>query len=155
MAGLALASFDDLTARMGEGVDSTRARVALTDASNLIHAETNNVWISDGVLVADIPGIVLTICCKIAERVLSNPNGLTGETMGPFAEQYANSSNDVYLTRNERRLLQRAATGGGSSIGSITLESPYPMRPALTDVYTVFDNPDTEYFPMGPFPSSA
>ncbi len=149
----ALALGSDLTARMGDGLDSARAQAAIEDASNLIHEATANVWIDDdGALVDTIPGIAVTICCSVARRILTNPDGFTSESVGPFAQAMSNASSDVYLTKAEQRILRRAA---GIGFGSITLESPFPLRQSTSDVYVDWVDGDSEQFPMGPFPSSA
>lgn len=144
---VALASLDDLEARMGD-VDAVRALTALEDASLLIHTETSSVWLEDGVLVADIPRVVVTVCCKVAQRVMSNTQGIETTSLGTFTESYSNATNDVFLTRSERRVIKRAA--GLSGIGSITLESPY--RTPIEDIYmTVAGGGDP--LPMGPWPT--
>jgi hypothetical protein len=121
--GVALVQFTELAARM-EISDTARALAAIDDASVLIHAEVNNVWIESGELIDDVPLIARTVCFKVVERVLDNPDGLTSEAVGPFSQSRATASNDVYLTSNERRLVRRAA-GLQSGIGSIELETPY------------------------------
>jgi hypothetical protein len=147
----ALATVPDLEARMGAVSDAARARAVLQDASNLIHAETNNAWVSDGALIDDVPGIALTVCCAVARRVIENPSGVTSEALGPFSQSIASSSNDVYLTKAEKRTLRRAA---GLGAGVLELESPYPLRQSTTDVYVPWVDADSEQFPMGPFPIS-
>lgn len=133
MADLTLAQLDDLEARMGHVGDVARASAALDDASAVIHAETDDAWVGDdGELVESIPSIVVTVCCKVASRVLENPEGLTSETLGPFSAGRANPSPDAYLTKNERRLILRAA-GKSGGIGSIELESPFTS--ALSTLY--------------------
>lgn len=121
MAGTALAATSDIELRMGS-VDASRAQAAIDDASALIHAETRGVWVDGGELVDDVPAVALTICCKIVQRVLTNPDEVTSETLGPFSQTRSGASADVYLTRSERRVLRRAA---GINVGSVTLESPY------------------------------
>lgn len=123
MASLALAELGDLEARMGPQSDVPRAQAAIDDASSAIHAETNNAWIADGELVANIPGVAKAVCCSVARRVLSNPQGLTSQTLGPATEQMANASADVYLTKNEKRLLRR---GLGGTSGTIQIDARIP-----------------------------
>jgi hypothetical protein len=148
----ALASLDDLEARMGTVADEARALAAIDDASNLIHTVTNSAWLDDGALIESVPSIAVTICCSVARRVLENPAGITSETLGPFSQSVSNSTADVYLTTSEQRLLRRAT--GGSAVGSVTLESPYPLRGADSDVYVPWVDETSEAFPMGPFPAS-
>jgi hypothetical protein len=147
----ALAELDDLEARMGSLADTPRAQAAIDDASNWIHEATNSVWIADdGTLVATIPSVALTICCAVARRILTNPDGITSESLGPFSQGQSYASSDVYLTKAETRILRRAA---GVGIGSITLESPYPLRAATSEIYVPWVDQDSEQFPMGPFPT--
>jgi len=149
----ALATYEDITARMAAS-DRTRALAAIADASALIHAETGNAWVGDdGALVADVPAIAKTVCCKVVQRIITNPEGTTSESLGPFTESYGSASNDAYLTASERRILSKAVSG--SAIGSVTLESPYTYRrPSSSDIYVPWIDEDSEAFPMGPFPSS-
>ena len=147
----ALAELDDLEARMGTVSDPPRAQAAIDDASNWIHEATNNAWIADdGTLVDTIPSVALTVCCAVARRILTNPDGITSESLGPFSQGQSNASSDVYLTKAETRILRRAA---GVGIGSITLESPYPLRVSNSDIYVPWVDSESEQFPMGPFPT--
>lgn len=147
----ALAEFDDLEARMGTLSDAPRAQAAIDDASNWIHEATNGVWIDDsGELVASIPSIAVTVCCSVARRILTNPDGITSESLGPFSQGQTNASSDVYLTKAETRILRRAA---GIGVGAITLESPYPLRAATSEIYVPWVDQTSEQFPMGPFPT--
>lgn len=149
MADLALAQIDDLVARMGH-VSAERARAALEDVSNVIHQFTGNVWVDSetGGLVDDIPPVVRTICCAAARRVLENPQGVVSESLGEYSVTVGGSSNDVYLSRSEMRLLRRAA--GGSGISTVELETPYQR---VGDVFVPVAG-SSEGFPMGPFPSA-
>lgn len=150
MASLALASIPDLEARMGQNVDTARAQAAIDDASSLIHLATNNVWIVDGALVAGIPGVALTVCCAAARRILDNPDLVTAEQIGHANFTYADSSNEAFLKKAELTAVRKAA--GISLIGTITLESPYPTRYELTDLYVSVEGTD-EMLPFGPFPT--
>lgn len=147
----ALAELSDLEARMGTVVDASRAQAAIDDASNWIHEATNSVWLDDaGELVDTIPSVALTVCCAVARRILTNPDGITSESLGPFSQGQSYASSDVYLTKAETRILRRAA---GVGIGAITLESPYPLRAATSEIYVPWVDSTSEQFPMGPFPT--
>jgi hypothetical protein len=151
MASPALATTDDLEARGVDTSDAARAQAALDDASNWIHEATNSVWIADdGSLVDTIPSVALTICCAVARRILTNPDGITSESLGPFSQGQSHASSDVYLTKAETRILRRAA---GVGVGAITLESPYPLRVSNSDIYVPWVDQESEQFPMGPFPT--
>lgn len=116
----AFATMEDLEARMGVVLDEARARAALEDASNLIRAEAHPVtWVDDdtGDLSDDVPGVVKTICIRVARRSLENPQALSSmaEALGSY--QLTTSFTEAYLTNAERRDIRRAA--GKGALGSI------------------------------------
>lgn len=113
----AFATVDDLGLRLpaGVSVDEDRAEAALTDASALIHAESNEVWVEGDALVDDVPPVALTVCCKAAVRALVNPAGAAQESVGPFSHTYG----DVYLTQRERDMIRQAA-GGTSGLWTLS-----------------------------------
>lgn len=118
MALPAFASIEDLEARMGPMSDPARAQAALDDASALIRAEAGETWVDDdGTLAADVPGVLLTICCKAARRSLANPDGVTSESIEDYSVSFGNTSPDVYLTKAERAMVRRAA--GRNSVGTL------------------------------------
>lgn len=140
---MALPSFadtDDLAARLpaGTSVDDERAEAALTDASALIHAESNEAWVEDGAIVSTVPPIALTICCKAAIRALVNPSGVTQQATGPFSTSFG----DVYLTNRERDMIRQAA--GGTS-GLWTLAT---TRLDTTDAGDFMEHEGTVYLPV-------
>jgi phage gp36-like protein len=111
------ATTDDLDVRLPPGVvvDDERKEAALADASALIHALTNEAWVEDGALVATVPDVALTVCCKAAVRALVNPSGATQESTGPFSYTYG----DVYLTSTERDLIRGAVSGGTGGVWTL------------------------------------
>lgn len=123
-----LASPSDLAARMGDVGDLEQAVAALEDASSLIHLVSGRVWIDDeGALVDTVPGVVKTICCAVARRVLTNPEGLSAESVVNYSATYTNASTDVYLTKSEVKRLRQAAGLGGVTVISSTrgrMETP-------------------------------
>lgn len=110
------ADTDDLAARLPAGVvvDDTRAEAALDDASALIHMESNEAWVEDGALIADVPAIAKMVCCKAAIRALVNPSQMQQQATGPFSSSFG----DVYLTTRERDMLRQAA-GGTSGLWTL------------------------------------
>ena len=151
MAQPALASIINLTARMGDVGVMERAQAALDDASALIRAEADpEDWIDDSGALEDVPAIVVTVCCKVAQRILANPDGLTSEGIGSYNQSFSNPSSDAYLTKSERPLIRRAA--GSSPVGSVELQTPY-RRINTEDIYMSVR--DGEELPMGPWPSSS
>ena len=87
---------------------------------------------------------------KVAQRVLTNPDGVTNETIGSFSQSFTSSSSDAYLTKAERRLVRKAA--GSSLIGSVELESPY-RRYSADDLYVSVAGGGDDLL-MGPWPES-
>ena len=143
-----LATLSDLRARMGTLADETRAWALLNDASALIRAEANYTWIDADGVAEEVPALIVMVCCKVVERVMSNPEGLSGEAIGGYSAQFSNASSDIYLTKQERRLVRKAA--GTTPIGTIELETPYKKYDAA-DIYMTVDNGGEE-LPMGPWP---
>lgn len=117
------ATTDDLDVRLPPGVvvAEERKEAALADASALIHAESHEAWVEDGALIATVPDVALTICCKAAVRALVNPAGATQESTGPFSTTHG----DVYLTGKERDLIRAASggTGGLWTLGTTRLDT--------------------------------
>lgn len=143
-----LATIPELSARTGEISDLSRALALLADASALIRAEANYTWIDADGDLEEVPALIVMVCCKVVERVLSNPEGLSGEAIGGYSAQFSNASSDVYLTKQERRLVRKAA--GTTPIGTIELESPY-KKYDTADIYMGVDNGGDD-LPMGPWP---
>jgi hypothetical protein len=134
MESLALAAGSDLEARGVEDWDSPRALAAIDDVSALIHSETNNAWVDaeTGALVADVPHLAKTICCRAVSRSLSNPEALQAEGIGSYSATYANASSDVYLTKSEKNALRKEA-GISSGLGVVRLAAPYSTVPPYPD----------------------
>jgi hypothetical protein len=143
-----LATIAELSARTGEISDLSRALALLADASALIRAEANYTWIDADGEPETVPALIVMVCCKVVERVLSNPDGLSGEAIGGYSAQFSNASTDVYLTKQERRLVRKAA--GTTPIGTIELQTPY-RKYDVEDIYMTVDNGGEE-LPMGPWP---
>jgi hypothetical protein len=124
----ALASVADLQARMGPLDDVARAQALLDDASALMRSEVDPVtWLDDeGDLDPDRPAVLVGICCNVVQRSLTNPAGVSAESLADFQASYANASPDLYLTRSERRTIRKAA-GLSGVLGSVQLESPHPL----------------------------
>ena len=151
MAEPALAQLTDLTARMGDVGGTERALAALADASAIIRAEAGTEdWIDTEGALETVPAIIVTICCKVAQRILTNPDGVTAEGLGSFNQSFTNASSDAYLTKAERRLVRKAA--GANPIGSVELESPY-RRYSVDDLYVRVDGGGDDLL-MGPWPEA-
>lgn len=157
MASPALASISDLTARGADVSDSARVQAALSDASAFIRdVASPEDWLDDDGNLEAVPDIIVAICCRAVQRSLDNPLGVTQQSEGigsyNVAQTFGNASPDVYLTKAERNAVRRAA-GLSSSLGAVTIESPY-APPAESDIYLdVVGGGDP--IPMGPWPNSS
>lgn len=120
-----LVSLDEFALRLGgiSAADEDRAEAVLADASALIRAEAGADWVDEEEELVDVPAVIVAVCVAVAVRAFRNPEGVRSETIGGYAVTYADASTAVYLTAGERREIRRAA--GRSTIGAITLESPY------------------------------
>lgn len=158
MASPALASISDLTARGADVSDSARVQAALSDASAFIRdVASPEDWLDDDGNLETVPDIIVAICCRSVQRSLDNPLGVTQQSEGigsyNVAQTFGNASPDVYLTKAERNAVRRAA-GLSSSLGAVTIESPYAPRNDDADIYLdVAGGGDP--IPMGPWPNSS
>lgn len=135
MAGTALAEISDLSARGVDTTDAPRVQAAIDDASNSIHVATDDAWVDSttGELVASVPGIATTICCRVAMRILDNPRGVTdrSESLGSWSrrESFADDGAQTFLNRGEVDELRAAAgfTGGLATVVTTRgdLETPW------------------------------
>jgi hypothetical protein len=156
-----LADLEELSARLGltlesGSADALRAQAALDDASALIRAEAG-AGFTDWDIVPDsgdsgpnpIPDIITAIALAAAYRAYQNPQGATSAQVGDVSVSYGGTAGggSVYLTRDERNAIRRAA--GRSSTGSLALTSDYllPRDPLLADV-----NIGGDQIPLGPAP---
>ena len=149
---LPLASLAALEARLGvtlAGADLDRATAALDDASALIRAEASTDWVDDEGALADVPAIVEAVALAVAYRAFRNPDGVTQTSLGDASVAYDRGTAQaaVYLTRDERRAIRRAA--GTTAVGAIELASPWSM-PANDYAVAVAGGGDP--IPIGPFP---
>lgn len=117
----ALASLDELTARVGTIDDPARAQAALEDASSTIRAFTRRTWTDSTGNALALPSgsdawqadVLVKVCCSVARRVLENPDGVQAESLGSYSVTNSNASADVYLTRGEQRDLESVIGKGG------------------------------------------
>lgn len=119
----AFASLDDFGVRLPGGLadaDVPRAQAALDDASTEIRSEAGQAWESapeDPSWAADA---LMRICCAVARRSFTNPDGVTQSSLGSYSESVSNASPDVYLTAAEKRTIARIA---GRTTGLWTLST--------------------------------
>ena len=147
-----LATVTDLGLRLGvtlSGTDHDRAVAALDDASALIRADAGVAWVDNEDALADVPAIVQAVALAVAYRAFRNPDGLAQTSLGDASVSYDRGTAQaaVYLTRDERRAVRRAA--GTTAMGAIELASPWAM-PASDYPVAVAGGGDP--IPIGPFP---
>lgn len=114
----AFATVSELAARMPGGLpddETPRADAALSDASALIRAEAGTDWVDDAGALSGVPDVVVMVAIAVARRALSNPDGLTSESIQDYSRAFASNSAsaDVYLTKGERRVVRQAAGRSG------------------------------------------
>lgn len=105
---LPLASRVQFAARLPSGVaaaDEARADAVLEDASALVRAEAGKTWVTGDALDTDLPDVIVSIVIACAKRAFVNPEDL--ESVG--VDGHTARFRDVYLTKNERRLVRQAA----------------------------------------------
>lgn len=122
----AFASIDDLRDR---GVtiatdvtstvdDETRAQAMLDDVSALIRSVAGKTWVTDDALDADLPAIVVTVCCAAARRAYENPKNIRSSNIDGYSDVIAGDVvGGVELTEDERKLVRDAASIGGTLAG--------------------------------------
>lgn len=123
---MALITVEQLTARPGfDGVDEDQAAAVLDDVSALVAAVADlaTPWTA-----ATVPAEVVPVIVSMARRGLFNPRGLTGEQMGDYGWQSQGvGAMGIYATREERRIIRRAAGTLGAT--NATLDSDMPLPP--------------------------
>lgn len=120
--------------------DLARALAALEDASAWIRAEATSVagedWLDEDGALEAVPGVIVSVCCSVARRILDNPDGLLQESVAGYSYSRTNATVDVYLTRQEQKIIRRCLGYGGWSV--VTLEGPY--TPPWTGSYGGYDD---------------
>lgn len=115
----AFASIDDLIDRgvvIADEDAETRAQAALDDVSTLIRTIAAKTWVTDDALDADLPDIVVTVCCAAARRAYENPQNLRSEIYPNYTDVLAGDApGGVALTADEERLIRGAGADGSFS----------------------------------------
>lgn len=123
----------DVATRLGRALtaDETAKVTALIASATALIATTarqSDEWAST---LSPVPEILKSVTVEVVHRVLTNPTGASSltEQLGSYqhGENYRSDMTGLSLTRDERRLVRRAA---GWSARTVTLESPY-SGPAL------------------------
>lgn len=136
-----LVPVSDLEKRLGVDVgslvdaDLVRAQTALEDVSALVREEAGKTWVDVDDVTITAPDGVLVVARTAALRQYRNPDGYVSENIGQGAYTWSTSqdgANGAYLTADEKRIVKRAANGGGSSV--YTLRTPPATYDPVSDV---------------------
>lgn len=128
--GEALVDQQDVEVRLGRTLTATEAELVVTriaDVSEEVWSLVGEDAFHDAEQTLTVPGVVRAAVCDAVMRILENPRGLTGETIGDYNWQAAGargSTGLLYLTAAERRTVRRAA--GLPPVGTVTLQGDLP-----------------------------
>lgn len=135
-----LASSDELETWMGVAVSNPdRAEAILAAASTLVRVETGRTWVDeDGATEDDVTTLqmeqVKTVVILVAERVWSNPRGITQQSTGPFSASVAEwAAYGLALTDSEKAMLP--TTSGSTRPKLWTLNTTRCPTGDLPDIY--------------------
>lgn len=131
----ALATLQQFQTRYESGVgvaDEGRIEALLDDASALVRdIIAPEDYVDDADELEAVPGAIIAVVCEAARRAFDNPAGLEGETTGNWTWRGSTKTESgVYLTRQEKRTVRRAA--GKLGVGTVTLEGFAPI-PTVDD----------------------
>jgi hypothetical protein len=82
-------------------IDADRAALLLEQAASLARS-----------IIDPLPDGAKAVILSMAGRAYANPQGISGETIGPYSVQRPQAG--LYMTRDERRTLARLAGRGGA-----------------------------------------
>lgn len=101
---------DDLEDRGIETQDSDQAQAAIDDASAAVRAYVAPVLdLVERGGTPEVPGAVVAVVCGMVRRVVTNPTGLTMETLGDYSYQASVNAATLLPTARERKILRAAA----------------------------------------------
>lgn len=101
-------------------IDPDRAALLLEQAASLARS-----------IVDPLPDGAKAVILSMAGRAYSNPQGISGETIGPYSVQRPQAG--LYMTRDERRTLSRLAGRGGAFMVDPTPPDAGPVWPPVPD----------------------
>jgi hypothetical protein len=117
-----LASREALEQRLGATLDPTEAAQAdslLGYASALVRAYTRATWMVDGLLV-DAPDGVSQVVVEMVYRAVSNPQGVTQDTTGPFSVSFGpQAAQRIYLSAGDKTILGSIGRGQSFSVDTV------------------------------------
>lgn len=115
---MSLASLEEFEKRIYGGIssgDEERAQAALDDASALILAEGNALWIGEDESPGDdavpVPAAVAAICIAVAKRAFLNPEGVSSESIDGYRASF--QAGEVSLTKEEKRIIRKGSGKSG------------------------------------------
>lgn len=130
-----IASWDDLEAWSSQPISNVeRAEAILAAASTLVRSFTGRMWVdADGEWEEAVTDLqkdqVQTVVVAVAERVYTNPQGATQETVGPFSRSVAAwASLGLSLSDEEKAMLAPSNTSGIPGLSSIRVVAPAAAR---------------------------
>lgn len=101
----AFATVEQLEIRLGqsiEGVLIPQAEWLLEFASDRIRARTGRTWTDENDDLVDVPGLVTKITVEMVYRAVSNPEGVTQDTAGPFTLSFGpEAAQRLYIAKQE------------------------------------------------------
>lgn len=109
--------------------DEARVQAFLDDACAIAEDVVGTTY-EDG---DDVPNGIIAVICAAVRRAYENPLGLQGETIGDYTWRGGASTEGVYFTPGEERIMRRAV--GNSGTGSIELEGMLPATEVNEDQY--------------------
>lgn len=123
-------------ARALTGAEAARAEARIVDVSGEVYNLVGEDAFHDSGGGLDVPDVVVAVVCDAVIRLVENPRGLTGETIGDYNWQanHARGGGLLYLTAAERRTVRRAA--GLAAVGTIALQGDLPVG-GLYDLNTL------------------
>lgn len=110
-----IAIVDDLERRVGQvdPDDLDNAESLLAYASSLVRAYGNRAWD----VPEEVPSELVEVVVGMVERAVTNPQGATQETAGPFTVSFGSAAAQrVYLTKGDRTIIRSAAGNGAFTI---------------------------------------
>jgi hypothetical protein len=117
----------------------------------LIRAEAGKTWVDNtNALLATVPDVLIAVTCAAVRRALTNPDAVASETVPDYSRTFASAtlSADIYLTRGEKRVVQRAAGRSGLWTMATTRTSVGGDIPDVTPTYVYATDAPEEVDPF-------
>ena len=118
----AFATVEQLEIRLGQTIEGDaigQAEWLLEFASDRIRARTGRTWTDENDDLADVPGLVTKITVEMVYRAVSNPEGVTQDTAGPFTLSFGpEAAQRLYIAKQEMEDL--SSLSGRSGLRTIS-----------------------------------